>query len=254
MVGSDNRKRMMSGLILWSCLNASQHAQPLITRPEEIAGPWEMAGPSSTDGIFVMISRSNASSETTQVRVYHRTAKNESGGWHVVRPAVDSATASFDGTNLRLLGLTATFDPNAGRWTGEWVIGGQTRKVVLERPRPTKPSTPCPVCGDWERLPDTTQPQAYSAISVRIHILQLPDDGFTAWMDTVNTIIPRRFQSETFGRSMNVVSTDPANVVLQSQSPIYNVRHRFSGVLSDDGNSLAGTWNDRAPERFRRIH
>jgi hypothetical protein len=249
---SDYRNWMLLGLLLWGCLSVSANAQPLATRPEELAGPWEVAGPSGTDGFFVMISRSAGSSETIQVRVYRRKGGHESGGWYVVRPAESTATASFDGTNLRVLGLTATFDPDAAHWTGEWVLDGQTRKVVLERPRPARGSTPNPLRGDWERVPDT-QPQANPATSVRIHILQLPDGGLSAWMNTAITIIPQRVASQTFGRSVKVISSDPSNIVLQNESPTYNVRYRFSGALSGDGNTLAGIWNGRSPESFRRI-
>ncbi len=251
MLRSDDRNWML-GLVLCACLSVSADAQPLATGPEELAGPWEVTGPSSVDGIFVMISRSSARSETIQVRVYRRRAGYESGGWYVVRPAKSTPTASFDGRNLRVLELTATFDPIAAHWTGDWVFDGQTRKVVLERPRPAEGSTPNLLCGDWERVPDP-QPQPYPATSVRLHIRQLPDGGLIAWMDTVSTIIPQRVVSQTFGRSVKVVSPDPRDVVLQNESPTYNVRYRFRGVLSDDGNSLAGTWNDRAPESFRRI-
>jgi hypothetical protein len=55
-------------------------------------------------------------------------------------------------------------------------------------------------------------------------------------MDIVQTIVPRRFESQRFGRSMKVVSEDRKKV-----------------VFSDDGNSLEGTWYGRAPESFRRI-
>ena len=252
MLRSDDRNWMLLGLLLWGCLSVSADARPLATRPEELAGPWEVAGPSSTDGIFVMISRSAGSSERIQVRVYRRKGGHESGGWYVVRPAESTATTSFDGTNLRVLGLTATFDPDAAHWSGKWVLDGQTRRVVLERPRPATGSTLNQLCGHWERVPDT-QPQANPATSARIHILHLPDGGLIAWMSTAITIIPQRVASQTFGRSVKVISADPSNVVLQNESPTYSVRYRFSGALSSYGNSLTGIWNRRAPESFRRI-
>ena len=243
---------MLSGLLLWGCLGVAADAQPLAARSEELAGPWEVAGPSGVDGIFVMISRSSRPSETIQIRVYRRRGGNESGQWHVVRPAESAVTASFDGTNLRVQGLTATFDRNAARWTGDWMLDGQTQRVVLERPRPATGSTPHPLCGVWERVAPT-QPQAYPATSVLVQILQTQDGSLVAWMNTVMTIIPQRVESQMFGRSVKVISSDPGDVVLQNESPTYNVRYRFSGALSGDGNRLAGTWNERLPETFRRI-
>jgi len=205
------------------------------------------------DGIFVMISASQASRQSIQVRVYHRKPGRGSAGWYVLSPTPDPAEASVDGTNLRLLGLTATFDPDAAHWTGEWMLDGQTRRVVLERPYPGKDSTPSPVCGDWKKIPDTTPPQWSPATSVVIHILQSQDGAFTAWMDTEQVRIPQRVESRTFGRLMKVEAADPENVVLQNESATSNVRYRFTGALSADGNSLTGTWNGHAVESFRRI-
>ena len=60
----------MFALIVWACLTGSPHAQSVTTRPEQLAGPWEMATPARVDGIFLMIYRSNAQPESIQVRVY----------------------------------------------------------------------------------------------------------------------------------------------------------------------------------------
>jgi hypothetical protein len=195
---------------------------------------------------------SGSQKQSIQVRVYHRKRDRGSAGWYGLTPP-NTAGASFDGTNLRLLGLTATFDSNAAHWTGEWVLEGETRKVVLERPHPAKDSPPNPVCGDWTKIPDTTQPQWSPTTSVVIHILQSQDSAFTAWMDTESVIIPQRVESRTFGRLMKVVSADSSNVVLQNESAISQVRSQLTGALSDDGNTLTAIWNGRAPESFRRI-
>jgi hypothetical protein len=254
IVRSGDRNWILFGLILWGCLTVSAQTQPLISQPDTLAGPWEVAGPSSVDGIFLMISASQATQQSIQVRVYHRKPGRGSAGWYVLNQYENTGTASFDGTNLRLLGLTAMFDPAAAHWTGEWVLDGETRKVVLERPHPLTGSTPNPLCGDWGKVSDTTQPPGSPTTSVVIHILQSWDGAFTAWMDTESVIIPQRYESRTFGRSMTVEAADPRNVVLQNEAAIYQkVRNRFTGALSEDGNSLTGTWNGRAAESFRRI-
>jgi hypothetical protein len=237
--------------ILETFLSIGGHGQPLVTPAAQMAGPWELTRPSGVDGIFVMTYRSSAAPENVQVRVYRRRAGGESGGWYVVSPVKDSAVASFDGKVLRVLGLTAIFDPDAKRWTGEWLLEGERRTVVLERPHPPSGVASNPLCGDWEALPDGSRWS--SATSIRVHVVQSLDGSLTAWMDTVNAIIPQRVESETYGRSIRVVSADPRNVVLQNESPTFNVRGRFNGVLSDDGKSLMGTWNSSGQESFRRI-
>lgn len=148
----------MLGLILSGTLNVIGQGQPVISQPDRLAGPWEVAGPSRVDGIFFMISGSQSTKQSIQVRVYHRKPGRGSGGWYSLTPMPNTSGASFDGTNLRLLGLTATFDPAAARWTGEWVLDGETRKVILERPHPATGSTANPLCGDWEKISDTAQP------------------------------------------------------------------------------------------------
>jgi len=130
---------ILLGLILSGGLTISAQEHPVISQPDRLAGPWEVAGPSSVDGIFFMISGSQATAQSIQVRVYHRKPGRGSAGWYSIR---DTPVSSFDGTTLRLLGLTATFDPAAAHWNGEWVIDGEPRKVILERPRPVKSSTP----------------------------------------------------------------------------------------------------------------
>jgi len=240
------------GLILFLALRVSAHeeVQPGISQPERLAGPWEVTGPSTVDGIFVMIE--GWQKQTIQVRVYHRKPGGGTAGWYGLTPP-NTAGASFDGTNLRLLGLTATFDPAAEHWIGEWVLDEEARKVVLERPRPATGSSQSPLCGDWENVSEP-QPQGAPTTSVSLHILQSRDGVFTAWMDTESVIIPQRYESKTYGRSMKVESADPANVVLQTEAATYQkARDHFTGAVSADGNSLTGTWNGRARESFRRI-
>jgi hypothetical protein len=138
-------------------------------------------------------------------------------------PVPSDAAARFDGTNLHVFPMTVKFDPNAAHWTGEWMLNGQTRKIVLERPRPAEGSKPSPLCGDWESVPDTTPPQSApaerftdtgrsSATSVRIHIVQSADAVLTAWMDILGAVVAQRVESETDGRSMKVESVGSQNL------------------------------------------
>jgi hypothetical protein len=177
------------------------------------------------------------------VRVYHRRNGRETWGWYVVSPPYDS-TADFDGTRLHVLGLTATFDQNAARWTGKWSLDGQTRDVVLERPHPASGVIGNPVCGDWEGLPDTTRGSA----STMVHIVQSSDGTISAWMDRVIDI-----QDQRFGEPFQVISADPSNIMLQLDTAIGALYH-FDGVLSNDGSSIAGHWNGlNARDHFRRL-
>jgi hypothetical protein len=139
MSGSGARKRTILGLAatLAACFVVVTHGQAVATRPELLAGPWELASPSGVDGIFVMISQAvdrgdlqTIRRQTIQVRVYHRKDSHETWGWHVVSPP-DDATVEFDGRRLHVVGLTATFDQDAARWTGTCSTDGQTREVVL---------------------------------------------------------------------------------------------------------------------------
>ncbi len=236
------------------CCVATGHGQVFATRPALLSGPWELVSASGVDGIFVMVHKrmtGGTTRETIQVRVYHRKDGDETWGWHVVSPPKSTAV-EFDGRRLRVAGLTATFDQQTARWTGTWSLDGQTRTVVLERPGAAKNRTSSPLCGTWEGLPDPTLNLASN--SVRIHIVQSSDGALTAWMNTTRVIIDQRFGSEAYGQSLKVVSTDPANVILQNESRIYQTLGRFSGALSNDGNSMTGTWNG-FPARYtlRRI-
>jgi hypothetical protein len=221
-----------------------------ITRPELLSGRWEFANPSGVDGILVMIDQGRVRGlprETVQVRIYHRKDGLETSGWYVVSPGRDGA-AQFDGRRLVAAGLTATFDADTVRWTGEWVIDGDRRQVVLQRPRAAKGVSLNSLCGVWEALPEPAP-----APSIRIHIVQSSDGVLTAWMDS-GVAIREDTQSRHFGRSIRVISADPKSIVLQNEAPAYQNLGRFSGVLSSDGNALTGQWNDRSTLwTFRRI-
>jgi hypothetical protein len=229
--------------------------QAITMQPDLLAGRWEVTDPSGVHGILVMID-SHADSpiarqtrtitrQTVQVRVYHRENGQDTRQSYVVFPP-RYAAAEFDGRRIRVPGLTALFDPDASRWTGTWSRNGQTADVVLERPHPATGVTPNPFVGEWDGLPDGRA----DLPSLRIHIVQSFDGVLTAWMDRKGVV-----QNNTSGISLAVVSVDPMNVVLGNESPVANVYDRFTEVLSHDGNSMIGNWNDRptARQTFHRI-
>jgi hypothetical protein len=232
------------------CLALPAQGQVNVAQPELLSGPWEVADASGIHGILAMISQTKSNgrtSETVQVRVYHRKDARGTRGWYVVSPPRDGG-GQFDGHRLTVAGLTATFDPDGERWTGEWIVDGQRREVVLERPHPAKGVSPNSLCGDWEGLLEPPP-----APSVRIHIAQSWDGALNAWMDT-RQFIMERYQSQHYGRSMEVISADPKNIILQNEASNVQALGRFSGVLSDDGNTITGKWSNRpAVWTFRRI-
>jgi len=251
MVTSATRSRLRGvSAALAICLALPAQGRVTVAQPELLSGPWEVADSSGIHGILAMISQTTnngLTSETVQVRVYHRKEARGTSGWYVVSPLGEGG-AQFDGRRLIVAGLTATFDPDGVRWTGEWIVEGRRRQVVLERPHPAKGVSPNSLCGDWE---GSFEPSP--APSVRIHVAQSPDGALNAWMDT-RQFITERYQSQLYGRSMEVISADPKNIVLQNEASHSQFLSRFTGVLSDDGNTITAQWNGRpAIWTFRRI-
>lgn len=234
-------------LAIW--LTVPAHGQVTVAPPELLSGPWEFATGPRVDGILVMINQGTADGltrETVQVLVYHRQDGRGTRRWHVVSPP--RYAAQFDGRQLIVAGLTATFDPDTLRWTGEWVLDGVRRQVVLQRPRPANDVSLKSLCGVWEGLPE-----AAPAPSIRIHIVQSSDGVLTAWMNS-SVFITDRTKSQRFGQSMEVVSADPNRMVLQNEAPNYQTLGRFTGALSSDGNTMAGQWNGRSARRTVSPH
>ena len=236
--------------VLTVCLAGPAHGQVTVATPALLSGTWEVETASGIHGILMMVDQGRTSGrtrETVQVRVYHRKDGRGTGGWYVVSPSPDES-AQFDGRRLVVAGLTATFDPDTLRWTGEWVLDGDRRHVVLQRPRPAKGALLNNLCGVWEVL---TEPAP--ARSIRIHVVQSSDGVLTAWMDS-GVVITDGTQSQHFGRSMAVVSADPKDIVLQNEAGTYQALGRFAGVLSSDEKTMTGRWNGRPPLwTFRRI-
>ena len=225
------------------------HGQRPVTQPGSLAGAWETTTAAGTHGIFVRISthasgsvdRQTITSQSIVVRVYHRVDGHETWGWYGDNgPAVSSI---FDGERLRVAGLDATFHADTQRWSGTWLLDGETRDVVLERPRPDPDSTPNRLSGDWEGVPDS----AWIASS-RLHIVQSSDGTLTAWMD--RTMFA---EDQRHGELLRVVSADPSPVILELVSA-FGRQYRFTGTLSSEGSRLSGSWNGlNAQSSFRRI-
>jgi hypothetical protein len=115
--------------------------------------------------------------------------------------------------------------------------------VVLDRPHSDSRSTQNPLCGDWEGLQDST-----TSASSRLHIVQSSDGALTAWMDRALLVGDQRY-----GELLKIVSADPSRFVLELVSAIAP-QYRFTGVLSDGGLTLRGSWNGlHAHSNFRRI-
>jgi len=231
-------------------LTGPAHGQEAIARPELLSGRWEVANASGADGILVMITQGTTNGlphHTIQVRVNHRKGGYESKGWYVVSPPRDAA-AQFDGRRLVVPGLTATFDPETVRWTGEWVLDGQSRQVMLERPHAATGASLNSLCGLWEALSDDLP-----ARSIRIHIAQSVDGALAAWMDS-GVVITERIQSQYYGQSMKVISLDPKSIILENEAATFQFFGKFTGVVSGDGNTITAQWNGRpASWIFRRV-
>ena len=61
-------------------------------------------------------------------------------------------------------------------------------------------------------------------------------------------------QSHRYGQSLEVISADSNSIVLQNEAGNYQILGRFTGILSSDGKTMTGQWNDRFPRgTFRRI-
>ena len=220
-------------------LLASVHGQAVVAGAELLAGFWETTGQSGFDGIFLDINRhidkpgtdAQTNRQTMSVGVYRRNYGGE--------PAWGFYNAEFDGSRLSVAGpgLTVTFDPDAGRWTGTWSMSGETKEVVLERPRPAAGVNGHALRGDWDGLPDSL----HGTAPTRLHFVESSDGKVLAWMDQIFAYTGAR--NENFGQWLRVLSADPSNVIVETTN-ITGVGYRLTGALSDDGNRLTGRWEN----------
>ena len=221
-----------------TALLASVHGQVVVARPELLAGFWEMTGQSGFDGIFLDISQRGTdaptSRQTISVGVYRRNYGGEPAWRWYYAPG---GGAEFNGSRLSVGGLTATFDPDARRWTGTWSMDAETKEIVFERPRPGAGVNGHPLRGDWDGQPDSLPGTA----PTRLHFVQSSDGKVWAWMDRIFAYAGAR--SERFGERLLVLSADPSSVMLEMTNHT-GPGYRFTGALSDDGNRLTGRWEN----------
>jgi hypothetical protein len=235
----------------------------LVAKPELIAGAWEIGRPDGVDGIFVSIrthvqdvaDQSGTSSQNVHIRVYHREASNETGGWYT---AGTSEPAVFDGERLRLRAVSdgpvidVTFDSEKQRWIGRWTRGGKSQDVILERPHAADSASMNDLLGDWEGMSDPAH--LYHA-STRLHIYKSRDGALSAWMDRIIAPIDQRH-----GELLNVAASENRGIILTTTAPA-GMTYRFRGALSVDGSTLNGMWQSEtgtggtlnAETSFRRI-
>ena len=238
---------------------ATSSAALPVANPEVIAGAWEIGRPDGIDGIFLSISthvyvagQSGTSSQNVHIRVYHREASNETGGWYT---AGTNQPALFDGEHLRLRAVSdgpvidVTFDPGKQRWMGTWTRGGKSQDVILERPHAADSASMNGLLGDWQGISDPAH------APTRLHIYQSRDGALSAWMDRI--IAP---YDQRHGELLQVVASENRGIILTTTAP-GGMTYRFRGAFSVDGSTLNGVWQSEtgtggtlnAETGFRRI-
>jgi hypothetical protein len=222
-----------------------------VSHPELLAGAWESARATGVDGIFLSISthlqgatgQSETSTQNVHIRLYHREAGNETGGWYTASTRDEPAV--FDGERLRLRAVSdgpvidVRFDLEKQRWTGTWTRGGQSQNIILERPHRGPGATAHPLVGDWEGLPDSVP-----AGATRLHISESGDGVLTAWMDRIIASIDQRH-----GELLQVTASENRTIILSTTAPT-GMQYRFRGALSADGSMLNGTWQSETGGRL----
>jgi hypothetical protein len=234
----------------------------IVADPGLIAGVWEVSDSTGIDGLHFDVSTHEerlptASSQTMNLRIYHRRDKKETWGWYRVPFDDGDAAATFDGQLLRLhnnrsgMALFLTFDRAGTRWIGTWERNGQAKEVVLERPRPDPGTGPSLFHGEWEGLSDR---ERGGSARTRLHIAESVDRTLTAWMDRFLAPIDQRH-----GEWLRVVSATRHAIVLERTAGIGPL-YRYEGTLSADASTLTGAWagpggggNLNAAHTFRRV-
>jgi hypothetical protein len=201
-------------------------AQRAFVRPELISGEWETMTASGIHGIHLSIRTYDVPQpQVVHIRVYHRQNGQERWGWWGDNGSVSPV---FDGVRLTVRNLDVIFDPSLGRWTGTWVLEGESKAVVLERPT----CQSHPLCGTWEG-------QGVMGL-VRLHFVQSADGVLTAWMD--------RARLRRHGEQLRVVSSDPSGFDVQTTFP-GGLQFRLTGRLSNPF-TLEGAWSPGSPVGF----
>ena len=257
-------------ILRWSivCLAFSApvaYAQVPVDDPDLVGGPWEFTGASGIDGIYLQINAmSHRSPEQQQstytgvnVRVYHREAGKETGGWFgATNWAIpESHVTSFNGKRLvihfenvresRRIDVDLTFSPTSRTWTGTWSRDGSPAlPVVLERPHQSPGNTVNAFVGDWEGEPDPRFPPKPTAL----HVRQASDGALSAWLDLTSSAMECKARSiqtnQSSGGALLRVSSPTDDVLIVETGGDFGPSYRFRGTLSQDGRELTGAWEN----------
>ncbi len=206
--------------------------------PESLAGFWETSTSGSIDGLSLSFSYSPSIPGRTpdllidirrslQIRVYHRLPEPETWGWHLGPP-------DFDGRRLAVAGFDVTFQSEQRQWIGTLTRAGQTREVVLERPRPGPGLSPHPLAGDWTAEQDPSETLKQGG---RLHIAQSSDGTVNAWLDRF--LAP--FDERRYGELLRM-STENDGVRLLLTQYITGPPIEYRGTVSVDRLKITGSW------------
>jgi hypothetical protein len=223
-----------------------EQAQPPITHPELLAGPWETTNPASgaIDGFNIsLLTKLRDAAEylsTIEIRVYHRQGQNEVGGSFTIN---GDSNNTWDGKRLRLqftprtpdaaaLDLDLTFDQTRQQWTGTFNRNGFARQVILKRPR----ARSNPLVGDWYLHTDRSRrlPAGTFYETLCLHIAQRNDGSLVAWEDRRNGPA-----MNPYGQKLKVLSAENNSIRVQTDNAGGNTVG-FTGSLSADGTSIEG--------------
>ena len=142
------RTSLLFVLVGVSVFVAALHSQGLFVQPELLSGEWETTTASGVHGIHLYdqhrqrTTAPSSSSPSPFAFITDKTVKKSGAGGAGTVPS----RRTFDGVRLRVSDLDVTFDSNMRRWTGTWLLDGETKTVVLEKPT----CRSHPLCGTWE--------------------------------------------------------------------------------------------------------
>ena len=152
------------------------HGQRPVAQPGPLSGAWETTTAGGTHGIFVRITTHASGSIDRQTITFRALTCVCITARMVMRPGDEWGQRASSVVHLRWCTI-ARRRPRCRlsrrrteRWTGSWLLDGETRDVVLERPRPDPDSTPHRLCGDWEgyRTRPGWHPAGFTSFSRRM--------------------------------------------------------------------------------------
>ncbi len=225
-------------------------AQPPISHPEFLAGPWETEPDSSgtIDGIHLRLSTTLQDSgehlSLFEIGVYRRQGQVEKRNWFT---ANDRGGATWDGSRLQLkfesrvagelfLVLNLAFDPGQSVWAGTYARNGVSKQVRLKRPGGFSGPSLNRFVGEWYLHLDRSRPLPQGAYreSYCLHVAQRPDGSMVAWEDRkLGRFIP-------YGAMLKVLTVENNSMTLTNMTddfPGGNVRTLLV-TFSLDGSRL----------------